>query len=167
VRVPCSWLENVVDEAREIGVKRGGLGRWYLVARTRPEQRWDVYRADWMALRSSAATRFVPDPMARGDYADFVVRTVATTGWKVHARIHVDGPAEEVIARINPAVGVVEPVDADHSVLLTGADSLETVAVWIGMLGLDFHVTEPPELILHLQQLARRYRKAVPQSSRR
>jgi predicted DNA-binding transcriptional regulator YafY len=136
--------------------------RWYLVARTRPDGSWSVYRADWIALRSSGASRFRADPLASGEYADFVVRTVASTGWKVHARIHVDAPAEQVLDRINPAVGVVETVDADHSVLLTGADSLETVAVWIGMLGLDFHVTEPPELIAHLQQLARRYQQATP-----
>lgn len=135
--------------------------RWYLVARTRPGQEWDVYRADWMELRSSGATRFRPDPLASGDYADFVVRTVASTGWKVHASIHVDAPAEEVLARINPAVGVVETIDAEHSVLLTGADSLEMVAVWIGMLGLDFHVAEPPELVEHLQVLARRYHRAT------
>ena len=41
---------------------------------------------------------------------------------------------------INPTVGVVETVDEAHCVLVTGGDSLEIVAVWIGMLGLDFHV---------------------------
>ena len=46
-------------------------------------------------------------------------------------------------------------------VLVTGADSVETVAVWIGMLGLDFHVTEPPELVAHLATLATRYAAAI------
>ncbi|WP_245700819.1 hypothetical protein [Sanguibacter gelidistatuariae] len=31
--------------------------------------------------------------------------------------------------------------------LVTGADSLELIAVYIRMLGLDFHVTSPPELV--------------------
>ena len=48
---------------------------------------------------------------------------------------------DEVLSRINPTVGVVEAVDDAHCVLVTGGDSVEVVAVWIGMLGLDFHVT--------------------------
>ena len=42
-----------------------------------------------------------------------------------------------------------------HSVLVTGADSLEIIAVWIGMLGLDFHITDPPELVEHIRALSR------------
>jgi hypothetical protein len=77
----------------------------------------------------------------------------------------VDAPAEEVLARINPTVGVVETVDERRSVLVTGGDSLEIVAVWIGMLGLDFHVTEPPELVEHVRALAARYAGALPPAS--
>ena len=83
-----------------------------------------------------------------------MVREVARTGWAVHARIRVHAPAEEVLARINPAVGTVEAVSDTESVLVTGGDSVEVVAVWIGMLGLDFSVTEPPALVDHLRVLA-------------
>lgn len=139
-------------------------GRWYLVGRTRPDGELGVFRTDWIALRSSGASRFRPQPLEDGDYASFVVRTVASTGWKVHARVVVDAPASEVLERINPAVGVVEPIDDDHSILVTGADSHEMIAVWIGMLGLDFHVSEPPELVRHLRVLAQRYRRATPEA---
>ena len=80
-----------------------------------------------------------------GDYPAFVLAT-AFAGWNVHARITVHTSAAEVLSRINPAVGVVEAVDDHTCVLVTGADTVETVAVYIGMLGLDFAVTEPPEL---------------------
>ncbi len=109
--------------------------------------------------------RFAPDPLPGGDYTAFVLREVAFTGWAVHARIEVDAPADEVLARINPTVGVVETVDEHHSVLVTGGDSLEIVAVWIGMLGLDFQVTEPPELVEHVRALAARYAGALPAAS--
>ena len=79
----------------------------------------------------------------------------------MHARIAVDAPASEVLARINPAVGVVETIDEDHSVLVTGGDSVETVAVWIGMLGLDFRVSGPPALIEHVEVVSDRYRRAI------
>lgn len=136
--------------------------RWYLVGRIRPSGDWRVYRTDLMQLRSLGATRFTAQPLDGGDYAALVLRTVASTGWMVHARIAVDAPADEVLARINPAVGVVEALDEERSVLATGADTLETVAVYIGMLGLDFHVNEPPELVDHLRRLARRYTAALP-----
>jgi predicted DNA-binding transcriptional regulator YafY len=136
--------------------------RWYVVARHRPSGEWRTYRADWTTLRTPGGGRFTPAPLDGGDYAAFVLRDVASTGWKVHARIGVDAPAAEVLARINPAVGVVETVDDSYSVLVTGADSLEIVAVWIGMLGLDFHVSEPPELVEHLQALGRRYLRSGP-----
>lgn len=135
--------------------------RWYLVAREHPDREWRVLRVDWMRLRFPGAARFAPAPLNGDDYASFVLRHVASTGWKVHARILVDAPAQEVLDRINPAVGVVETVDDGHCVLVTGADSIETVAVWIGMLGIDFHVDGPPELVEHLRVLAHRYRRSV------
>lgn len=136
--------------------------RWYVVARRRPARSWQSFRVDWMTLRVPSGGRFTPTPLDGGDYAAFVLRDVASTGWKVHARIAVDAPAAEVLSRINPAVGVVETVDDTHAVLVTGADSLEVIAVWIGMLGLDFHVTDPPELVEHVRVLGQRYRRSLP-----
>jgi len=55
----------------------------------------------------------------------------------------------------------VEAVSDTESDLVTGGDSLEVVAVWIGMLGLDFTVAEPPALVDHLRELSRRYARAT------
>jgi predicted DNA-binding transcriptional regulator YafY len=59
------------------------------------------------------------------------------------------------------AAGVVEAVDEGACLLDTGADTLETLAVYLGMLGADFEVGEPPELVAHLRDLADRYRRAT------
>jgi predicted DNA-binding transcriptional regulator YafY len=136
--------------------------RWYLVARDAHTDTWAPYRVDWLALKTPGGRRFSPVPFPGEDYPSFVLREVAFAGWAVHARVVVDAPAEAVLSRINPTVGVVEAVDDAHSVLVTGGDSVEVVAVWIGMLGLDFHVTEPPELVEALRIQARRYAAAVP-----
>jgi hypothetical protein len=56
---------------------------------------------------------------------------------------------------------VVERIDENSCVLVTGGDTIEIVAVYIGMLGIDFHVSEPPELVEHLRVLARRYGQSV------
>jgi predicted DNA-binding transcriptional regulator YafY len=137
----------------------GWQRRWYLVGRDPATGTWAPYRVDWLQLRVPGGRRFTPLPFP-GDLTEFVVREVARTGWAVHARIRVHAAAEEVLARINPAVGTVESVSGTESVLVTGGDSLEVVAVWIGMLGLDFTVDEPAALRAHLRTLARRYDRA-------
>jgi predicted DNA-binding transcriptional regulator YafY len=133
---------------------------WYLVARDEAGE-WRTYRVDWMSLRMATGRRYQPRPMPGDDYTDFVLRDVASTGWKVHARITVFAPAEEVLSRIHAAVGVVESVDDSTSVLVTGGESLEIVAVYIGMLGLDFHVDGPPGLLAHLETIGNRYLNAI------
>ena len=135
--------------------------RWYVVARDARDDTWAPYRLDWVELKRPGGRRFAAHPLPGEDYTAFVLREVAFSGWSVHARIAVDAPADDVLARINPTVGVVESVDAEHCVLVTGADSVELVAAYIGMLGLDFHVSEPPELVAAVAALGERYRRAV------
>ncbi|MCF4120534.1 WYL domain-containing protein [Antribacter sp. KLBMP9083] len=133
--------------------------RWYLVGRDRTTGEWAPYRVDWLRLKTPGGGRFVPQPFP-GDLTEFVVREVARTGWAVHARIVLDAAADEVLARINPTVGTVEPLPDGRCVLVTGGDSLEIVAVWTSMLGLDFTIEEPPELVDHVRELAARYARA-------
>jgi hypothetical protein len=84
-----------------------------------------------------------------------VLRDVASTGWAVHARITVFASADEVLRRINAAVGVVESVDDATCVLVTGGDSYEIIAVYIGMLGSTSEVDGAAELVAHLATAAR------------
>jgi hypothetical protein len=55
---------------------------------------------------------------------------------------------------------VVEAITETTSVLVTGADSLDTIAAYIGMLGMDFTVESPIELRTLLHTLAERYARA-------
>ncbi|HEY9290298.1 MAG TPA: WYL domain-containing protein [Microlunatus sp.] len=141
--------------------------RWYLVGRDPATDRWDVYRVDRMSLRMRTHRRFRPVPPPEGDYAAFTMRQVAFSGWNVHARLRIAAPASQVLDRINPTVGVVEAVDDATSVLFTGADSLDTVAAYIGMLNMDFTVESPAELVPLLATLAQRYARAAKISDHR
>lgn len=134
--------------------------RWHLVVRDVASGEWAPLRVDWLRLKVPGGRRFSP-ATPPGDLTEFVVREVAGAGWSVRARIIIDAPPDEVVARINPTVGTVEPLDDGRSVLVTGGDTMEIVAVWISMLGLDFVVQEPPELVEHLAVLADRYARAV------
>jgi len=135
--------------------------RWYLVGRDPSSAEWGVFRADWIAPRMPTRRRFSPTPLPGGDYTAFAMRSIAASGWNVHARLRIAAPAEAVLARINPTVGVVEAVSENTSVLVTGADSLETIAAYIGMLGMDFTVESPPELRHVLRTYSERYAQAA------
>jgi hypothetical protein len=48
----------------------------------------------------------------------------------------------------------ITAVDDGLCILETGADSPEMLAAWLGMLGADFSVSEPPELVEQLTGVA-------------
>ncbi|MFD0854800.1 WYL domain-containing protein, partial [Actinomadura adrarensis] len=81
--------------------------------------------------------------------------------WRHRASVTVHAPADQVIARVNPAVGTVEAIDEETCVLHTGDETLEGLAVHLGLLGVPFSVAEPPELVEHLRALSDRYRQAT------
>ena len=58
-------------------------------------------------------------------------------------------------------LGAVTPIDESSCVIHTGADTVEQLAAWLGMLGADSRVTEPPELVKALRALGRRYAAAA------
>ncbi|HEY9368445.1 WYL domain-containing protein, partial [Streptomyces sp.] len=136
--------------------------RWYLVAWDVERQDWRTFRIDRIRPRTPTGPRFAPREPPGGDLAEYVSRRVSSAAWRYRARVTVHAPATAVIERINPAVGTVEAVDADSCVLTTGADTVQTLAVYLGMLDCDFDVTEPPELVAHLRGLADRYTRSTP-----
>lgn len=141
--------------------------RWYLVA-------WDVDRDDWRTFRVDRISRvdptgllFKPHVLPDDDITAYIARNVSRAAWRYFARVTVLAPADEVRARINPAVGTVEPLDEGTCMLETGADDLATIAVYLGALDLDFRVDEPDELLEHLRLLADRYARAADDAGNR
>jgi predicted DNA-binding transcriptional regulator YafY len=136
-------------------------GRWYLVA-------WDVDRADWRTFRADriqprtpTGPRFAPRELPGGDVASYLLRGVGSATWRYRARVTVHAPAAVVAGRLPPAV-LVEAVDEHTCNLNVGSDTPQMLAVYLGMLGVDFEVGEPPELLEQLRTLADRYRRAIP-----
>ena len=121
--------------------------RWYLVA-------WDLDRDDWRTFRVDRITpkpphgpRFVPrDPPAE-DLAAYVSRGVSTRAYATHALVRLLAPLEEAVQRISPSAGVLEAESADTCLLRCGAGSLDVMVIHVVMLGFDFEVLEPVELI--------------------
>lgn len=136
--------------------------RWYLVAWDVDRDDWRIFRVDRLTPHTPSGPRFTPREDPGGDAAVYVAGKASAAAWRHRARVTVHAPAAAVLERINPAVGVVEAVDATVCVLDTGADSLDSLAVHLGMLGYDFTVTGPPELVAHLRELAERYARSTP-----
>ncbi|HEV7757637.1 MAG TPA: WYL domain-containing protein [Acidimicrobiales bacterium] len=153
-------------------------GRWYLVAWDLDRDDWRTFRVDRLELRRTIGPRFVPRELpGDGDVAQFVDRGVGAATWEVRARVRVHAPVSALRDRLPAAVRVLDEPDdgpagdtADGPggapegtcLIEVGSDSPEMLAVHLGMLGVDFTVTDPPELVEALRTLADRYRRAIP-----
>ncbi|TDD34641.1 YafY family transcriptional regulator [Nonomuraea terrae] len=134
--------------------------RWYLLAFDLGRDDWRTFRVDRLTPREPAGPRFTPRDLP-DDVAGYVSGRVSTAAWRHRASVTVYAPASAVAERISPAVGTVEALDDGSCVLHTGADTIEGLAVHLGLLDADFRVTGPPELLGHLRTLATRYTKAI------
>jgi predicted DNA-binding transcriptional regulator YafY len=134
--------------------------RWYLIA-------WDLGRSDFRTFRvdrlnpsAALGQRFSARVVPEALLLDSLKRGIEQGTWRVRARVKVKLSAEELARRVPRAVGV-EPLDDRHCVASVGADSLEMLAVYLGMLGSDFVVLEPNELKASLRALGKRYLRAA------
>jgi len=134
--------------------------RWYLVA-------WDAGRNDWRTFRvdrmercaAAAGSRFVPrEPPAR-DLAAYVTQSGVNA--RCRARVKLFAPAAQIAARMPPSMGLFEPIDERSCFYETGASSYEAVAMHLSLVGADFEVVEPVELVAEVRKLAGRYRRAA------
>jgi predicted DNA-binding transcriptional regulator YafY len=134
---------------------------WYLVAWDLDRRDWRTFRADRVEPMPIPGDRFRPRPPPDGDMAAYVQRSLAIAPYQLTARVTFHAPAAVVAERVPPAAGIVEPVDDRTCVVTYGGESLRTLGVFVGMIGVDFTVDEPPELVEHVAQLAERYRRAA------
>jgi predicted DNA-binding transcriptional regulator YafY len=135
--------------------------RWYLVAWDLDRRDWRTFRVDRLEALLATGPQFLPRPLPDNDLAAYVAHRVSEMAWRFRARITVHAPAAVVGARIPPDVGTVEAVDEQTSVLVVGSDDVDTMAIYIGLLGIDFTVRDPPELVAKLDEIAHRYLRAV------
>lgn len=70
-------------------------------------------------------------------------------------------PAGEVARRLRDTSISVEPIDAHRCRLHSEADTLEWLAFRLVLLGYDFVVHEPPELVEYLRILGPRVTRAA------
>jgi predicted DNA-binding transcriptional regulator YafY len=135
-------------------------GRWYLVAWDSDRADWRTFRADRIQPRIPTGPRFVPREPPGGDVVTYLRRGVGSATWRYRARVKVHAPATVVAGRLPPAV-LVDAVDEQTCIIDAGSDTPQMLAVYLGMLDVDFEVDGPPELVEQLATLAARYRRAI------
>ncbi|MGH8774353.1 MAG: helix-turn-helix transcriptional regulator [Jiangellaceae bacterium] len=134
--------------------------RWYLVAWDVDRDDWRLFRVDRVTLRTPTGPRFTPREPPDDDIPTFVAKGTGSAMWRYHVRVRLHAAAVTVAGRLPPPV-TVEPVDDETCIMLAGSDTLDLVAVYLGMLDVDFDVIDPPELADHLRKLADRYQRAA------
>jgi predicted DNA-binding transcriptional regulator YafY len=147
-----------VDSRREVEPHSlVNLGRrWYLVAWDRGRRDWRTFRVDRLARPASTGLRFAPrDPPAK-DAAAFVAQSLSAAPYRYDARVTLHASAEAIRERVPSHWGTIEPIDDRTCEYRTGDNDLEWLALRVAMLGVDFDVHEPPELVEHVAVLARR-----------
>jgi predicted DNA-binding transcriptional regulator YafY len=135
--------------------------RWYLIAWDRRREGWRTFRIDRLRKPASTGVRFTLRRLPASDPAAFVRQSIARAPNRFEAVVTLHASAEEITSRIPAHWGAVEPIDAHTCKYRTGEDDLRWLALRIAMLGVDFEVHEPPELLEQLRMLAIRLGRAA------
>jgi len=135
--------------------------RWYLAAWDLGRKDWRTFRVDRIEPKLSSGARFTPRKPPEGGFAAYVSRSISYAPYSYRARVTLHAPVEVVAARIPPTVGVLEAIDPNSCLLQTGAHSLDTLAIYLALIGVDFEVREPPELVEQIRRLAERFGRAT------
>ena len=147
-----------VDSRREVEPHSlVNLGRrWYLVAWDRGRRDWRTFRVDRLAKPASTGVRFAQREPPAKDAAAYVAQSLSAAPYRYDARVTLHASAQAIRERVPSRWGTIEPIDDRTCEYRTGDDDLEWLALRVAMLGVDFDVHEPPELVEHVANLARR-----------
>jgi predicted DNA-binding transcriptional regulator YafY len=127
--------------------------RWYLLAWDLDRGDWRTFRVDRMRPRIPTGPRFAPRELP-ADLPAHVGRGITTRGYRYRARFTLQVPIEVAADRIAPTVGTLEAIDERSCTLHAGSNSLDELALYVGLFGFPFEVHEPPELVAHVRELA-------------
>ena len=134
--------------------------RWYLVCFDCAREDWRTFRVDRMTRPATTGARFEPRALPARDAAAYVAQSLSSAPARYEARVTVRTPAEE-LSRRRWLGGTVESIDGESCLYCTSDDNLDWLAIRIAMLGYEFEVQQPPELIQRLQEISGRITRAT------
>lgn len=135
--------------------------RWYLVAWDRHREDWRTFRIDRLANPAATGVRFTPRRLPAKDVGAYVEQSITGAPNRFEAVVTLHAAADEIEARVPAIWGTVTPIDEHSCEYRTGDEDLRWLAWRVAMLGIDFQVNEPPELVEHLRTLSLRLGRAT------
>ncbi len=105
--------------------------------------------------------RFIARRLPAKDPVAYVEQSITGAPNRFEARVTLHAAAEEIANRVPARWGTIEPIDAHTCEYRTGDDDLSWLALRVAMLGVDFAVHEPPDLVQHLRLLSSRLNRAA------
>jgi len=135
--------------------------RWYLAAWDAGRDDWRTFRVDRIQPGLATGSRFRPRKPPDGDFKAYVSRSVSYERNAMRARIVLYASVEMASQRMPPWAGTLEAIDGQTCMLHTAAHSLDSLPVYLALMGFDFEVREPPELIDRIRWLAARFSRAT------
>ena len=139
--------------------------RWYLVAWDLQREDWRTFRVDRLASAPTLTHRFTPRPPPDDDIAAYVQRGIASAAHPYRARVILHASLEDAAARLPPGAGVLEAIGSARCRLHLGGWSLESLAMWIALLGFEFEILDPPALAEVCRDVATRLTRASDAST--
>jgi predicted DNA-binding transcriptional regulator YafY len=133
--------------------------RWYLVAYDLTRHDWRTFRVDRLTAPHGTGSRFRPRVLPAADAAEFVRASLDSLPRPYRVEVLVEAPAATVRERIG-RWSTVEEVDAERCRMLMTTDSLDWPAMALGVLGADFRVLDPPELLDRIHNWGARFNRA-------
>ncbi|KAB8179350.1 helix-turn-helix transcriptional regulator [Microbispora catharanthi] len=133
--------------------------RWYLVAYDLTRHDWRSFRADRLTAPEATGYRFRPRDLPAADAAEFVRAGLDNLPRPYRVEVLVDAPATIARERIGRYC-TVEEVDAGHCRVRMTTHSLDWPIMSLGVLGAEFRVIEPPELLDRIHDWGARFQRA-------
>jgi predicted DNA-binding transcriptional regulator YafY len=134
--------------------------RWYLLAYDVDRADWRTFRVDRIEPRTPTGPRFTPRQLP-DDAASYVAKGVTSRAYRYEAKVVLLASAEAVGQLPWSGFGTLTARDDGTCELTTGFESLDTLAMFLGTLGVDFEVKEPPELAEHVRVVAARLTRSA------
>ncbi|WP_329180253.1 helix-turn-helix transcriptional regulator [Streptomyces sp. NBC_01477] len=134
--------------------------RWYLLAYDVDRADWRTFRADRIEPKSPTGPRFTPRELPE-DAAAYVAKGVTSRAYRYQAVIVLHTSADSLAQYNWSGFGTITARDDLSCELRTGFESLDALAMYVGMLGVHFEIKEPPEFADHLRAVAARLSRAA------
>ncbi|MFJ7077646.1 helix-turn-helix transcriptional regulator [Streptomyces sp. NPDC098781] len=136
--------------------------RWYLVAYDLDRADWRTFRVDRVSEPFATGARFAPRELPTGSAAEYLRRSMQRHQASYDFEVTFAASAEAVAERVPRWLGVPEAVGPQSCRLrATVGDAVEWLAVRLLLLGFEFTVREPVELVECVRELGGRLSRAA------